>query len=104
MDTAENEGNRIEVEATSDPTLEDSMRSTGNSSDTMTDDVTTSKENIPAEKGEDAVSPLDSLSVEERRKLKGKGKATETAQAGADDNTNELARMSRELAFKNSVR
>lgn len=70
----------------------------------MTDSIIADHEEAePTEKKEEGdLSPLDHLSAEERRKLKGKGKATE---ASPEENTSgdDLARMTRELAFKNSV-
>ncbi|GAA6021833.1 hypothetical protein JCM11491_001538 [Sporobolomyces phaffii] len=51
----------------------------------------------------DDVSPLDALSAEDRRKLKGKAKATAPDNDGDGDGDDELARLTRQLAHKNSL-
>ncbi|GAA5900992.1 RING finger protein [Sporobolomyces salmoneus] len=83
---------------------EESNKSTGNSSDTMEESMATKEEEPVAAGEEEEVSPLDSLSTEERRKLKGKGKATvDEPQRDDKHDDQEVTRLNRELAFKNSL-
>lgn len=87
---------------------DESIKSTGDSSDTLADSVTNGENVVGGEmemKDSEDSNPLDSLSAEERRKLKGKGKASEDEnEERSGGESDELARMKRELAFKNSVR
>jgi len=87
---------------------DESVKSTGDSSDTLAESVTNGEATPGGEmemKDSEDSNPLDSLSAEERRKLKGKGKASEDEnEERSGGESDELARMKRELAFKNSVR
>ncbi|GAA5881840.1 hypothetical protein JCM16303_006476 [Sporobolomyces ruberrimus] len=73
----------------------DPTKSADNSSDTMADPSNDhARQGVEAAPTEET-SPLDSLSAEERRRLKGKGKAPQ--------DEDELARVNRELTYKNTL-
>lgn len=86
---------QIELELEAPPADADrSIKPANTSSDT----IATTTDN------RDDASPLDALSAEERRKLKGKGKAIhEDNDKDGTNGSDERARLTRELAFKDSV-
>lgn len=99
--------NRDEVEQPILP--HETPKSASDSSDTLAESVTNGEAANGGEtemkESEESRNSLDSLSAEERRKLKGKGKATEDENDESNGGeSDELSRMKRELAFKNSVR
>ncbi|GAA5835828.1 hypothetical protein JCM3766R1_005860 [Sporobolomyces carnicolor] len=86
---------QIELELEAPPADADrSIKPANTSSDT----IATTTDN------RDDASPLDALSAEERRKLKGKGKAIhEDNDKDGTNGSDERARLTRELAFKDSL-